>query len=265
MDPSRQNTTESRHQQCGASPFALPVRPADCALFLDVDGTLLEIAPTPDDVVVPPRLVALLDRLHRALAGAVALVSGRAIDRIDALFAPLSMPAAGQHGAQLRLTTMDSFTSATPASVLSDLYRRLIEFADAHPGVVVEAKGLSIAAHYRQQPQGRDALAALLAERLTAMGPGWQLLPGKMVFEVKPRHITKGTAVEWFMRRPPFAGRTPIFVGDDVTDEDGFAAALRLGGASASVGERIAGRAGFADPAALHAWLAALADAAEAS
>lgn len=239
--------------------------PADCALFLDVDGSLLDIAATPDAVVVPPLLIELLKRLRHALGDAVALVSGRAIDQLDTLFAPLALPAAGQHGAQLRLSAIDAFTTATPASVLSDLYRRLIEFADAHPGVMVEAKGLSVAAHYRQRPQSRDALAALLEERLTAMGPAWQILPGKMVFEMKPRHVTKGTAVEWFMRRPPFAGRIPIYVGDDVTDEDGFAAVLRLGGICVSVGDRVAGTLAFADPAALRTWLAALADAAEAS
>jgi len=229
------------------------------ALFLDVDGTLLEIAPSPDAVVVPPGLVTLLAGLQAGLGGALALVSGRSLATLDRLFAPLRLAMAGQHGAELRLRgDLPALTLARDAR-LDGLVAQARAFAAAHAGLLVEDKGLGLTIHYRQAPHHALAVQAFGARLLDAAGARFELLPVHMGVELKPRAISKRSAVEWFMREPPFRGRVPIVLGDDRTDEDGFAAALALGGRAVRVGCEgpSVATVRIAAPHAVRAWLAA--------
>lgn len=205
-----------------------------CALFLDFDGTLVEIAPQPGAVVVPSGLVPTLTALQQYLGGAVAVVSGRPISQIDSFLAPLHLPVAGVHGAERRTAAggVDRI-AGHPLQLVEQAAQALVA---AHPGLLLEHKQSSLALHYRQHPE-------LEAECLDAMqqavenSPGLTLLRGKMVAEAKPGGASKGGAIEAFLREPPFAGRTPVFVGDDITDEVGFAAVQRLGGLGVKVGD----------------------------
>jgi trehalose 6-phosphate phosphatase len=204
----------------------------DWALFFDIDGTLLDIAPSPDTVVVPSALRDNLATLHRTL-GAVALVSGRPLAGIDPLFAPLTLPAAGQHGAERRIDQERIVIPPLPA--LRALVMPLQQFAAAHPGVLIEDKGNSVAVHFRQAPALADQVKAL-AGRLAATSPELEAMPARMAVDLKPRAVSKGAAIAWFLDRLPFAGRVPVFVGDDTTDESGFAAVNEHGGHSIQVG-----------------------------
>jgi trehalose 6-phosphate phosphatase len=234
------------------------------ALFLDVDGSLIDLAPTPDSVVVPAGLPALLARLSAGLDGALVLVSGRGLGAIDRLFAPLVLPAAGQHGLERRDAAGRLQRHPVDRATVERLAGALADFARGRPGLLVEPKGMAVAIHYRAAPGEAEAVVAF-AGRLVATAPGWQALAGKMVVELKPQGMSKGVAVERFLAEPPFAGRCPVFVGDDATDEDGFAAAARHGGVAIVVGERRPTRAEFAlpDPMSLRVWLFSLAEALE--
>ena len=214
----------------------LPVWSDRWALFLDVDGTLLDLADHPDDVRTTPRLKLLLRRARLSLGGAVALVSGRAIASLDRLFAPLLLPAAGLHGIERR--SADGTVHYLPGleERLHDAKRELMGFVELHAGLLLEDKGAALALHYRNAPAlAADAERAIRAAARRT-GDGFHIQPGKMVFELKPAGHDKGTAVVNFMDERPFSGRVPVFVGDDVTDEDGFAAVNRLGGLSLRVG-----------------------------
>ncbi|WP_225773579.1 trehalose-phosphatase [Inquilinus sp. Marseille-Q2685] len=231
------------------------------ALFLDVDGCLIDLAERPEDVVVPPGLIGDLERLSARVGGALALVSGRAIADLDRLFAPLSLPAAGQHGLEWRATPAGPVERVpVDRAVLDRLASSLAGFAAAKPGLRVEPKGAAVAIHYRQAPAlGPEVIA--FADALLAGTPGWHALSGKMVVELKPDGVDKGAAVDRFLELSPFAGRRPLAAGDDVTDEDAFAAALRRGGIALQVGDReptVANRR-LPDPAAMRAWIARLA------
>ncbi len=206
------------------------------ALFLDVDGTLLDIADHPDDVRTTPRLKLLLRRAGIELGGAVALVSGRAIANLDRLFAPLQLPAAGLHGIERRSADGTIHYRAGLEERLHTAKRDLMDFVGAHRGLLLEDKGAALALHYRNAPDlcGEAEAAIRAAARRT--GDGFHVQAGKMVFELKPAGQDKGTAVVEFMDERPFAGRIPVFAGDDITDEDGFAAVNRLGGESLRVG-----------------------------
>jgi trehalose 6-phosphate phosphatase len=205
-----------------------------CALFLDFDGTLVDIAPEPGAVVVPSGLVPTLAALQQYLGGAVAVVSGRPIREIDQFLDPLRLPVAGVHGAERRGAhgAVDRITGQP--------LERVEQAADAlaaqHPRLLVEHKATSVALHYRQAPE-LEALCLEAMEAAVAQSPGLALLRGKMVVEAKPSAASKGGAIEAFLREPPFAGRTPVFVGDDVTDEVGFSTVQRLGGLGIKVGE----------------------------
>ena len=234
-----------------------PPLPADPALFLDVDGTLVEIAATPETVRVAPGMLATLERL--ALQRPVALVSGRRIADIDRLFAPLVVPAAGAHGLERRRAD-GTLEQKDAAALVRPALKPLAEFAAAWPGVRLENKGLSVALHYRLAPEAEEP-ARRIAAAVAAESEGWlKVLPGKMVFELAPRLADKGTAVSAFMSEPPFAGKVPVFLGDDVTDEDAFDAVDRLGGMSVLVGAREGSRARFrlGSVDAAHRWLARL-------
>lgn len=233
-----------------------PSPQADWALFLDVDGTLIDIAPTPSAIRRPPELPALLEGLSRRHGGAVALISGRSVDNLRQLMAPARLPAAGLHGLE-RLDAGDRLHRPRPLPGLDTLRRDLAAFAAHHPGVVVEDKGLSLALHYRLAPACEEECQALAAA-LAATTPGFQLAPGKMVFELRPAGADKGTAIAAFLAEAPFRGRIPVFAGDDLTDESGFAAVAARGGFGVRIGAPQPSAAAYAlaSPAACRAWLA---------
>jgi trehalose 6-phosphate phosphatase len=236
---------------------------ADHALYLDIDGTLLEIAPSPDRVEVPDWMVPLLQRLSRRLDGAVAFVSGRTIDAIDTLFQPLKLPTVGVHGGEIRFdgqtTSMDEGLVAELQGALP-LLRKAIE---PLRGVWLEDKRYAVALHYRNVPErGRDVLK--VAELVVAsLGSAFAPLVGKCVVEIRARHLTKGAGIRQLMERAPFRGRSPIFAGDDVTDEDAFEYVNQLGGISLRIGSNMPSAAihRLEDPAQLHRWLLEIADA----
>ncbi len=234
----------------------MPPSPDTHALFLDVDGTLLQIALRPDAVRVPPTLLTLLDRLDRRLQGALALISGRLIANLDRLFSPLVLSCAGVHGLERRGADT-VIQQAFGAAVLDPLRGPLSDFARAREGLLVEDKQQSLALHYRSAPSYEAEAEAFLRELIDAESASLELKRGKMVLEVKPSSADKGTAIEAFMEEPPFAGRTPIFIGDDVTDEDGFKTVNRLGGLSIRVGLDENSAAAFSLPneEAVFAWL----------
>lgn len=241
-------------------PPARLVSGAGSSLFLDVDGTLLDIAPAPDLVVVPAELVPTLSRLSSLLGGALALVSGRPIAQLDRLFAPLQLPAAGEHGAEIRLAADQAVIAGPPLSALERLVGRLTEATASIPGVRIEPKRAGVVVHYRQAPEQAALLRGLVDAAVADHVADVQVLPGKMVLEVKERAYSKGQAVIALMQRSPFAGRRPLFLGDDASDRDGFAAARRFGGCGVAVGPDHAEAADwlFASPAAVRAWLARL-------
>ncbi len=227
------------------------------ALCLDVDGTILDLAPRPDAVEVPDWMVPLLQRLFDKLGGAVAFVSGRSIADIDRLFSPLKLPAIGVHGGEIR--TPDGRISVDDElSAELSLVKPILRQAIAHlHGVLLEDKRSAIALHYRSAPErGREVLN--IAELIVAgMGSDFAVLVGKCVVEVRPRHLTKGAALRQLMAGEPFRGRTPIFAGDDSTDEDAFEVVNRLGGISVRVGQPqpTAATCQLSDPAQLRRWL----------
>jgi len=256
--------------QSAKAPAARPDLPAprlpDCtrtALFLDLDGTLLDFAGHPDEVEVDPSLPSLLDRLARAFGGAMAPISGRSLCEVDALLGRGHAAAAGLHGAQMRDADGVMLTGMTrlPAE-LAALLPRAQALAARLAGVFVEAKPNGIALHYRRAPQLADAVRAIAADLQQEAGPGIALQAGNHVVELKPASSDKGAAVATLMRSAPFAGRAPWVIGDDLTDEHAFERALQLGGVGVIVGPRrpTAARYALASPAATRAWLAALAD-----
>jgi trehalose 6-phosphate phosphatase len=219
---------------------ALPALDGQAALFIDVDGTLLEIAPRPDLVRVPPSLPELLLRLATERDGALALISGRPIAELDRLFRPWQGAAAGLHGVERRCPGV-SYASAhsadrAAAAALARLRPELEALVRQWPGAFLEDKGRTLALHYRAIPEAetpiRDAAVRLLQENAGAL----RLIPGKMVVEFQPRHHDKGRVIGAFMAEPPFRGRVPVYLGDDTTDEDGFAEVNRRGGISIRVG-----------------------------
>ena len=223
-------------------PRDLPEPRADWALFLDFDGSIVDIAPTPDSVVVPGTLPPLLAALREALGGAVAIVTGRPIAQIDAFLGAAVPAVAGLHGLERRRA--DGALVRPPPNDAPRRVRAPLEaFAAAHPGILFEDKEYSLALHYRLAPSLEDACRDVVDSALGDGAEGWEILAGKMVFEIRPRGFTKGAAIEAFMGEPPFAGRIPVFCGDDTTDEDGFAAVNAQGGVSVRVGGRAATRA----------------------
>jgi len=225
-----------------------------------VDGTLLEIAPTPDAVRVDDHLTQLLADVTGALDGAVALVSGRSIAALDHLFAPRRWPAAGLHGLERRDTEGRLHRHAPARHRLEEARLLLLYLAARTPGVLLEDKGLAIAVHYRAAPEIEPTLRRTLAGVAARLAPDYHLLEGKQVFELKPAAATKADAVRAFMKEEPFAGRRPIYVGDDVTDLDGFAAVERVGGLSVAVGDRVQAQLRVASPRDVRALLADLSE-----
>lgn len=219
------------------------------ALLLDVDGTIVDIGPSPAEVQIATGLPETLKRLFALTKGALALVSGRPITDLDRLFAPLRLPAIGGHGAEMRLSDNEVFFWAKPLP--QDLRRCLAEVDALGPGVVVEDKGYSLALHYRKAPQLAERLRRHVAGcRAGFPGEPTELLLGKAVFEVKRPGIDKGEAIRKLMAHAPFAGRIPVFIGDDITDESVFRVLPEIGGKGFSVHRYFPGLAGiFTNPA----------------
>ena len=236
-------------------------RPREIALFLDVDGTLLHIAATPDAVTIEPETVELLRRAHAATGGALALITGRRIADVDRMFAPLALPVAGQHGFERRDAAGAMHRYAESAATLAELRPELAAFAAAHPGVLIEDKGLTVAIHYRLAPHFAPAAAALGERLVVRSGKALAIELGKMVVELRPAGRDKGTAIAEFMDDAPFSARAPVFLGDDATDEHGFTIVNRRGGLSVKIGDGPT-EAGVRLPGvdAVRHWLARLAE-----
>jgi trehalose 6-phosphate phosphatase len=230
------------------------------ALLLDVDGTIVDVAITPQSVVIADSLRQSLKELLTKNGGALALVSGRLVSDLDQLFAPLHLPAIGGHGAEMRVPGGTNI-QARHADAMGDGFRKLItNVAAADPRLILEDKGSSLALHYRLAPQLEGMLKTKIAAIIErAAIRELDVLHGKAVIEIKSRHFSKGVAVRELMKSPPFLGRRPVFVGDDTTDESVFQILPSLGGVGYSVGRLMPGADGsFASPAAVRAWLASL-------
>lgn len=206
------------------------------AFFFDVDGTLAAIQSRPEAVFIPEQVIAQLQQLSALSQGALALVSGRPIEQLDALAAPWSGPAAGVHGAERRDAEGNLQRISLPVEVEQSLRAELQNAMASWPGTQLEVKGMAFALHYRQAMQHEQDVMRL-AEQSVKRFPGLALQPGKCVVEIKPAGIDKGAAISDFMQQPPFAGRTPVFIGDDLTDEKGFLAVNARQGVSIKVGE----------------------------
>jgi trehalose 6-phosphate phosphatase len=228
----------------------LPEIAPDWALFLDLDGTLLDIAPTPDAVVVPQGLVDSLRGVSARLSSAVAIVSGRSVADVDRFLAPLALPGGFGHGAEIRLPGGASTPSEAARNLPGAWLDRLREATSGWPGVIVEPKAHGVALHFRLAPE-RGAEIFRLMQRCAAECDGFALLPAHMAWELRPAGANKALPVEVLMRHSPFGGRRPVFVGDDVTDEDGMEAARHHGGFGLHVGRDF--RGGSAE---VRAWLA---------
>jgi trehalose 6-phosphate phosphatase len=222
------------------------------ALLLDLDGTLLDIAPRPDAVVVPSPLPEALRALRRLVGDAVAVVTGRPVETVDALLGDAVFAVAGEHGGAIRHRPGEAVERSQLPSPPDGWLVEAGRQAEHHPGVLLEHKARGFALHYRAAPAAGPALREAL-ERLLAGSSEFELLPAHMLWEVRPRGADKGKAVRGLMDRAPFLDRLPVFVGDDVTDEDGIAAAEAMGG----VGLRV--QDAFVDAAGVRAWLQAIA------
>ena len=218
------------------------------ALLLDVDGTIVDIGPSPNEVRVYDTLLRSLARLHELSGGAVALVSGRRIADLDRLFSPLALPAIGGHGAEMRVNGDELFYWAKPLP--TDLRRRLADTTSIGPGIVVEDKDYSFALHYRKAPEHAEQLRRHIASARKAFpAVPTELLLGKAMFEVKRPGISKGDSIRKLMAHAPFGGRMPVFIGDDVTDESVFEVLPEIGGKGFSVSRYFPGLTGvFKDP-----------------
>ena len=225
----------------------------DWALFLDVDGTLLEFVDDPEAVRTDAALVRCLAALGDALGGALALVSGRSLAQLSRVFGGYELPAAGLHGLERRSA---AGVERLPVELPAHVRGALAALAARHPGLRVEDKGASVAVHWREAPALEPVATVTLRELAAALGPAWQLQPGACVLELKPALRTKADAVREFLAEPPFAGRRPVYVGDDLTDLDGFAAVEGRGGEAIAVGDRVQARWRLPDPAAVREWLA---------
>lgn len=221
------------------------------ALLLDMDGTLLDLAPRPDEVRLAPGLLDHLTALHGALGGALGVVTGRRLDDVDRILDPLRLPAAAEHGSVLRASATAVPRSAATPTLPAGWRERAAEFVGARPGMLLEPKSAGFVLHYRLAPAQGDKARAFMDD-LTGEDSRFEVLRADMAWEMRPCGIHKGLGVRALMAEPAFAGRKPIFIGDDVTDEDGIAAARELGGQGFMVPDM------FGTPAGVRAWLASI-------
>ena len=233
-----------------------PAAQIDWCYFLDLDGTLIEFAATPDAVHVDEALLGLVSRLHQDCGGALALVSGRSLLDLQRHLGQLRLPIVGQHGLERRDAAGRMHVHSAPTGAIEEIRLRLQAIVQRHPGLLLEDKGLTLAVHYRQVPTLAGTVHRLLRRQVEPAAETLQLQKGKLVVEVKPLGVDKGTAVRAYLSEPPFQGRRPVFIGDDVTDEYGFAVVNRMNGLSVKVGAgRTEARYRLADVAAVRAWL----------
>jgi trehalose 6-phosphate phosphatase len=233
-----------------------------CALLLDIDGTLLDLAPAPDEVRVPRGLQQSLQTLFECTGGALAFVSGRPIGDIDRIFAPLVFPAIGGHGAEMRVSPRSQACALAAKPMSPDLKKRFMELALLSEGILIEDKDYSLAIHYRKAPElERTIFSGVAAIRADLPEAAIDVLPGKRVVEIKPSGFSKASGVRELMTHAPFEGRRPLFFGDDVTDESVFSIMPDLAGLSFSVGRSVRGVVGqFDRPRDVRRWLAELAE-----
>jgi trehalose 6-phosphate phosphatase len=222
---------------------------SNSAVFLDIDGTLLDIAEQPHLVTIPQGLPCALVKLRTRLNGALAFISGRPLTEIDQFF-PGNFPAAAEHGATVRDGQGDIHHITQRPPAYDHWLTTLQNAAAAMPGVLIEQKTVGLVAHFRQAPQYGPALKTLTESLIAESGPEAVLLPAHMAYELRPKGAAKDTALAWFMARPPFFGRTPIFIGDDTTDEPAIALATKLGGRGLHVNRNFSG-----SPDAVRRWL----------
>lgn len=230
------------------------------ALFLDIDGTLLDIAAHPNDVVVPPGLPALLLALRSNLGGALAILSGRSMDQVDALMAPATFAGAGEHGAVVRTepeAALERLSKPVPQKLVDAVRMNAADL----PAIEIEQKTSAIAVHYRNAPKSELLLGARLTDVLSHH-PGWIIMRGRRVYDIVPMHVRKGGTLALLCSRPPFRGRRPVMIGDDVTDVSAFEAASERGGYGLSVASNLfaPSEAHFPNPAAVRNWLQQMAD-----
>jgi trehalose 6-phosphate phosphatase len=243
-------------------PRSLVPHLSETAILLDIDGTLLELMPTPREVWVPPDLTKTLNRLLVRTNGALAMVSGRSLNDIDLIFAPEQFPAVGGHGAEMRIDPDSESVASHAPPMDKELKRRLAAIAKLSPGILLEDKGYSLALHYRLAPHAEKAIyAAVSLIRADLPNAPIEVLPGKCVCEIKHSGFTKATGVRELMMHEPFKGRRPLFIGDDVTDETVFGIMPDYDGLAFSVGRRAKGVAGHFDaPSDVREFLAHLLD-----
>jgi len=243
-------------------PHALVPHLNETAILLDIDGTLLELMPTPREVWVPPGLSETLNRLAQLTSGALAMVSGRSLNDIDLIFAPDVFRAVAGHGAEMRLSVGNEADDVHAPPMDKELKRRLAAIAKLSPGILLEDKGYSLALHYRLAPHAERAIyEAVSLIRADLPNAPIEVLPGKCVCEIKHSGFTKASGVRELMTHAPFEGRQPLFIGDDVTDESVFAIMPDYDGFAFSVGRRAQGVAGHFDaPSDVREFLASLLD-----
>jgi trehalose 6-phosphate phosphatase len=266
--PKRDEMQEDQSSDDESAPDSVPVprslvpHLSQTAILLDIDGTLLDLAPTPREVWVPPGLTKTLNRLLARTSGALALVSGRSLNDIDLIFAPEQFPAVGGHGAEMRLSTDNEAVAAHAPPMDKELKLRLAAIAKLSPGILLEDKGYSLALHYRLAPHAEKAIyEAVSLIRADLPNAPIEVLPGKSVCEIKHSGFNKASGVRELMKHEPFKGRRPLFIGDDVTDETVFAIMPDMNGLAFSVGRRAQGVAGhFDEPSDVRAFLAHLLD-----
>jgi trehalose 6-phosphate phosphatase len=251
MQPASQGVVEMQ---------APPLPETHWCLFLDVDGTLLDLAAAPGAVVVEASLLALLERLRRAAGGALALISGRTIVDLDRLFAPLKLPAAGIHGTERRDANGRCEVAPVARAQLGAVRASLADIVEGNPGLLLEDKGAALALHFLQAPHLERELHAEVTKLAAPLVPEYALLNGHAVIEIKPAVHTKRSAVTAFLQETPFSGRRPIFIGDDHTDYDGFEAVRGAGGMAIAVGPRVTSEWHLSGPTAVRHWLGLLAE-----
>lgn len=233
----------------------IPAPSPDWCLFLDIDGTLIEFSDSPSDTRPDRELNRLLGMVDRSLGGSLALISGRSIQNLDALFSPSRFAAAGVHGVERRGASGETHRAQFTDAVLDRARASMRAFVEGNPGSILEDKGAALALHFRMAPHLEHSARRLVGAIAADLGDRFHLQEGDKVVEIKSSLANKATAIEAFLREVPFIGRTPVFLGDDVTDQDGFRAVEAHAGISIAVGDRVNAQWRLANPAAVRAWL----------